>query len=215
MPRSDPSLFQSPGPKPVIAISQRRMLLSGRSEEYDALDRAWWRLAGHIGFTIVPVPSALQEHSVEEALLEWLERLGVSGVLLTGGGDVGDDPARDQTEQSLISWAHSTRSPLLAVCRGMQHLGEVFGASMVPCQGHIGTTHALSDGRIVNSFHGFALERIPDEFELVASCANDGVVEDIRHVNLPWRAVMWHPEREQDLGESSKDVFSVLLGESN
>ena len=85
---------------------------------------------------------------------------------------------------------------------------------MVSCEGHIGTTHALSDGRIVNSFHGFALERVPDEFELVATSASDGVIEDIRHVDVPWRAVMWHPERERNLGECSKDVFSVLFGAS-
>lgn len=197
--------------KPVLALSQRRLRVAGQPADYDALDRAWWPLLSNLGFASVQVPSSLLLPHMRSALLEWLERLTVDGVILTGGGDLGDDSARDETEELLVEWAEAHQAPLLGVCRGMQHLGQMFGTPTMACQGHVGSVHRLTDGRVVNSFHERALASIPPGFDLVASTERDEVIEDIRHRHLPWRAIMWHPERTS-VGEASPaEVFAHFL----
>jgi putative glutamine amidotransferase len=73
---------------------------------------------------------------------ELVKRL--QGVLLTGGGDVdparfGEAPhpttadvsaARDGLEIELTRWAIATRTPLLAICRGLQVLNVALGGSL-------------------------------------------------------------------------------------
>jgi len=68
----------------------------------------------------------------------------IDGVLLTGGGDVdptrfGEAPhpttadvstARDGLEVDLTRWAIETRTPLLAICRGLQVLNVALGGSL-------------------------------------------------------------------------------------
>ena len=68
----------------------------------------------------------------------------LDGVLLTGGGDVdptrfGEAPhpttadvsvARDGLEVDLTRWAIETRTPLLAICRGLQVLNVALGGSL-------------------------------------------------------------------------------------
>ena len=69
----------------------------------------------------------------------------VSGLLLTGGGDVqparygarpiaetgGVDPARDAFEMRLLEVALERQQPVLATCRGMQVLNVALGGSLV------------------------------------------------------------------------------------
>jgi len=79
------------------------------------------------------------EPSVRAELVKRLQ-----GVLLTGGGDVdparfGEAPhpttadvsaARDGLEIELTRWAIETRTPLLAICRGLQVLNVALGGSL-------------------------------------------------------------------------------------
>jgi len=48
----------------------------------------------------------------------------------------------------------------------------------------------------VNSFHQWALCGLPAGYQLLAHSA-DGTIEAIRHQQLRWLGIMWHPEREQ------------------
>jgi len=88
------------------------------------------------------VPVLLPPQLEPPARAELLKRL--QGVLLTGGGDV--DPtrfgeaahpttadvsaARDGLEVDLTRWAIETRTPLLAICRGLQVLNVALGGSL-------------------------------------------------------------------------------------
>jgi putative glutamine amidotransferase len=127
----------------------------------------------------------------------------VSIVILSGGGDVGDDPERDFTERGLLEYARVNRLPLLGICRGMQVMGVNAGGKLIRVARHVGGRHQISGEMTgeVNSFHEKALSSCPPDYR-ETSRSEDGVLEAIRHRILPWEGWMWHPERE--------DPFAVV-----
>jgi putative glutamine amidotransferase len=88
------------------------------------------------------IPILLPPQLEPSGRAELVKRL--QGVLLTGGGDVdparfGEAPhpttadvsaARDGLEIELTRWAIATRTPLLAICRGLQVLNVALGGSL-------------------------------------------------------------------------------------
>jgi putative glutamine amidotransferase len=88
------------------------------------------------------IPILLPPQLEPSGRAELVKRL--QGVLLTGGGDVdparfGEAPhpttadvsaARDGLEIELTRWAIETRTPLLAICRGLQVLNVALGGSL-------------------------------------------------------------------------------------
>lgn len=194
----------------LVAMSQRRDPTGPPHDEIrDALDH---RLAGFVaaaGAIPLPVPSGLGA----QGLATWLDTLRPGAVLLSGGSDPGADPVRDAVDRALLTYAADRRCPLLGLCRGMQVMGDAAGAGLVAVKNHVACRHDL-DGEIarsVNSFHGQALDRLPDGYRLLAR-APDGTIEAIAHRDLPWEGWMWHPERDAQLSADdiarAKGIFS-------
>jgi putative glutamine amidotransferase len=159
----------------------------------------------------------------------------VAGLVLTGGGDI--DPARygeqrhekvrsvnverDMTEEALVEAAKARRTPVLAICRGIQMLNVALGGTLVqdiPSQ--IGTTIAhdedaprdlrshdidIDSGSLiaravgathcaVNSFHHQSVKDVAKGMHVTAR-SPDGVIEGIESDDDWWvLAVQWHPE---------------------
>ena len=142
----------------------------------------------------------------------------VSGVILSGGNDLAacnDNPLsqkRDAYEQDIIKTAIAHELPVLGICRGAQHLGQHFGASLIPCVGHIGE-HKVSVGAqhfVVNSFHNYALSTLAAPLVPLAS-AQDCTIEAFAHSTLPLFGMMWHIEREERLCDLSREIVSNFL----
>ena len=187
-----------------IAISQRIELIPDRDEKRDVLDHRLVSWVGHCGFSPLPVPNVLS-HMVEN----WLLDIQPDGILLSGGGDIGQFSERDETERLLLSFASRFNLPVLGICRGMQFMAHLSGATLYPVTGHVGTRHCLN-GKISlerNSYHEYSISHCPKPFEIIAR-SEDGVIEAIRHLSLPWEGWMWHPERERVY---SQDDISRLL----
>jgi putative glutamine amidotransferase len=118
---------------------------------------------------------------------------------------------RDFTERGLLEYARVNQLPLLGICRGMQVMGVHAKASLNSVSGHVGTRHRIS-GKMngeVNSFHEKALASCPSDYRETGR-SEDGVLEAIRHRNLPWEGWMWHPEREKAFAGVWLDKFRDL-----
>lgn len=178
------------------------------------------------GFLPVCIPNMLpvkvkSGNDWDYSLLDsWLDAIKPSALVLSGGNDIGEYPERDNTEKYLLDWARTHNIPLLAICRGMQLMTHWAGSELKPVKGHVRTRHQLlqkiDDGislpNSVNSYHNWALSTCPDSFEIMA-LAEDGEIEAIRHIQLPWEGWMWHPEREKSFNTFEIMRIKRLFGE--
>lgn len=181
--------------RPRVGITQRRDLIVERDEWRDALDVRLARVIWEAGFTPIPLTTSISD------LEGYLDALEIDAFVLSGGGDVGYPSERAELEKTVLTRSERDAVPVLGICRGMQVIVAACGGRLSPVDGHVATRHLiaglLSEEREVNSFHALGLRPVgvPDALACLA-VATDGTVEAVRHKQLPWTAIMWHPERE-------------------
>jgi putative glutamine amidotransferase len=193
----------------LVAVSQRVDIFPERQERRDALDQAlsaWLLFAGYLA---VPVPN-LAEVSARHA---WFSAIRPEAVVLSGGNDIGQCPERDATEAFLLEQAAALKLPVLGICRGLQMQAQWLGAGLLPVEGHVRTRHHLS-GEITgeaNSYHDIGLADCPASCRVLAR-SEDGRIEAMAHLGLPWEGWMWHPERERVWDQRDLDRVRRLFG---
>jgi len=177
-----------------VGITTRVVQVATYNEPRDALAQSWapflQRVLPDAGWMMLPNLGA-------PSILEYCRGWGINRLILSGGEDMGVNPVRDETESALLDWAESDEIPLLGICRGMQLMCQRDGVGLQAVAGHVGTKHQLQGALAgsVNSFHCYAPERCPPDYEVLA-LAENGEIEAIRHRRLAWEGWMWHPERE-------------------
>jgi N5-(cytidine 5'-diphosphoramidyl)-L-glutamine hydrolase len=213
-----------------IGPTQRVDKVSGRNERRDTLDQTWAQLLLQSGFVPIPLPNQ------PNYARQFVEALGLSGVILTGGNDLADlpeatdsAPQRDAFERELLEICSDRRMPVMGVCRGMQMIVRYFGGTLMRLEDHVGKPHPIIPRASsmptlpraeVNSFHGFGIrsEGLPADLA-VAGVAPDGTVEAVVHRSLPMWAVMWHPERPVRVGagrdERDVAILRALFGDKH
>jgi len=196
-----------------IVLSQRIERISGRNELRECVDSEIYKLIWKLGATPIPVSSFIQDTE------RYLNEIQPDGILLTGGNDIGSEKMRDQSEYALLKYAEKSKLPVFGVCRGMQIINSYFGGAMTRVSNHVGNDHLVKgtlypNGRMVNSFHDFGItqEMLGEQLNILAQ-TEDGVIEAIAHCNLPWHAVMWHPERTQATIELDLTLIKSCLTE--
>ncbi len=230
--------------RPIIGITTRPRVIASSGGELEAhtLQRTYTDSvlrAGGTPILLSPVPVA--------DIAGVLDR--IDGVVLSGGGDIepgrygaevrdsmyGMDFDRDEFELELVRLAAERRTPMLAICRGLQVVNVALGGTLIediPMEigsmdhsviGHHvfnGHQHVRLEARCkvaavvgstdleVNSIHHQAVRDLAPGFTAVG-WADDGVVEAIQHEDDDWPllAVQWHPEY---LGEAD-DRASLAL----
>lgn len=133
----------------------------------------------------------------------------LDGVVLTGGDDVGADPARDADETALVRAVVAAGVPLLGACRGLQvmavALGGVLGDVTGHCRPAAGHSVTTRPGSVVHGLVGAAATTTALHRQAVAApgphwrataWAMDGTIEAIEATDpaLPALGVQWHPE---------------------
>ena len=179
----------------IIGVVGRDVTIDGRREVYEGFDRQFPTILGDLGFAAIGLSARC---SGTPAILNQID---FSGFLLSGGGDVGHPPERADLEDLILRHAFENGLPVLGICRGMQVIVNWFGGRLESGDGHVRTRHyvetSTSKPREVNSFHRIVVpaDGLPEVLTPVA-VADDGTIEAIKHVMLPWIGIMWHPERE-------------------
>ncbi len=174
-------------------------------EVRDALARDWagFLAAALPGWQWLPIPN------LGAAAAVYAQAWQLDALIFSGGGDVGRDARRDDTEAALLGWARRCNLPVFGVCRGFQAIQVALGGSLAPCEHHVGRRHpvrllALPELDVepsleeVNSVHRFGIrcEALAEGLQPFAVTA-DGWVEGATAVQGRLAGVMWHPEREQ------------------
>jgi N5-(cytidine 5'-diphosphoramidyl)-L-glutamine hydrolase len=204
-----------------VGITQRQVHVSDRGESRDALDTRLARLVWDLGYAPVPLANAVadDDRGVEagtEAAQAYLSALGLDAIVLSGGDDVGDPPARDRMERAALGLAARDGLPVLGICRGLQVMHVISGGRLEEAVGHVATRHVVAGPTVarrqVNSFHRWVIgaDATMPEFEALA-WAEDGTVEAMRHRRLPWVGMMWHPEREGPFVEEDLAMVAAAL----
>jgi N5-(cytidine 5'-diphosphoramidyl)-L-glutamine hydrolase len=195
-----------------VGITQRQVDLPDRDERRDALDVRLPGLLWDLGLCPVPLANSIDD------VPGYLAALGIDALLLSGGDDPGVTPQRDRFEDACLDVAEGARMPVLGICRGMQRMALRAGAQLVAVEGHRATRHAVtgpfSAGRAdVNSFHAWAVPAtVTDHGYRSTATAPDGTVEAMVHEQLPWVAIMWHPERDAPTAAADRELLATSLG---
>lgn len=213
-----------------IAVTMRVDVHAGYTERRDALDQRWMALLQSLGLVPVPVPNG------QLRLDEWTHSLGIAGLLLTGGNDVGlpgvrvaSAPERDSTEGELLVLARQRRWPVLGVCRGLQMMNVHCGGGLSTVAGHVAVRHEVLGvattvsrfflpvaAREVNSFHGHGIAAADLASELAPVYQDaPGLIEAAEHRHLPWAGIMWHPEREPVLDAADRHLLNDLFANNH
>ncbi|WP_201241541.1 gamma-glutamyl-gamma-aminobutyrate hydrolase family protein [Halorhodospira halophila] len=203
-------------------MSQRRDAIDGRDETRDALDVRLAGLLWSLGFVPIPLCSAVaaaQGDATDNACAAaaYLDALAPEGIVLSGGNDIGQAPERDRLEHAALAYARLPGVPVLGICRGLQMIHVHQGGELEPLSGHVAVEHTVTGAwlggqRRVNSYHdlGLAEEALGAELEPLA-WAEDGSVEALRHRDLPWLGIMWHPERDTPTSEADRTLIKSHL----
>ena len=213
----------------LIGITQRVEVFGDFKERRDCLDQRWAPLLTSLGYCPVPLANCVKD--VEA----YLATLQLTGVILSGGNDVGaaDDavnvaPERDRFEHQLLEVCSATQLPVLGVCRGAQMICTHYGGRLASIDHHISERHkvSLTPGVFsgwpadieANSFHRHGISELSEEHPVKAiAWAEDGSIEGLAHLNLTQFGIMWHPEREDvptphDLS-MLREIFGPAFGQ--
>lgn len=128
------------------------------------------------------------------------------GIILTGGGDITEQPNRNLVENELIKLSIKKDIPLIGICRGMQQINSYFGGSLSQIDNHVRVTHKLKfttphkdeKEKKVNSYHNYGIKKNDIANDLIIHAFSEGgdIVESFYHKKHKIRGIQWHPERD-------------------
>jgi len=204
-----------------IGITQRLDCIDKYVEVRSALDIRWSELLNSIDLVPIPLTINIDIASIAD--------LKISGIILTGGNDLssqsGDELSilRDKHEYQCLEYAIENSLPIFGVCRGMQIIAEYFGTTFKKVDNHVSIRHKieiigqsnfksiLNKIENVNSYHNFAIDKLGDDLQTVATCSNDNTIEAIQHNNHLIFGQMWHPERENPFNKYNSQLISEFF----
>lgn len=112
------------------------------------------------------------------------------------------DPAMCQQTIATLTKVFLTKKPVFGICLGAQIMALAIGAKTYKLPfGHRAQNHPclhIPTGRcyLTSQNHGFAIDEstLPADWEVDFRNLNDGTVQGLRHKQLPFFSVQFHPE---------------------
>jgi len=196
-----------------LLVSQR-VIFDKKTKTYrDALDQDLVKFFYKNKFILIPIPNLLLSHKkIKIYINNLIKSLDIKGIVLSGGNDINEYPSRDKVEKCLLEISQKKKLPSFGICRGMQMMAHYFSVKLKKINGHVASRHLVinkinNKKRIVNSFHNWALTKLPSNFEALYK-AKDNTIEAFVNRSLKWEACMWHPEREK---KYDKDDCKIIM----
>ncbi len=162
---------------------------------------------------MIPYFNLRKKINSSNKLLKWVSRIKLSGLVLSGGDDIGKYILRDKSEMILIKYFLKKKIPIFGICRGMQVIGKYFNVGLKNVKNHAGQNHFVCMKKKkfkVNSFHNFSIKKCPKNFE-VEFLSLDGNIESIFSKPKRVYACMWHPERYKKFKKKDIESFKRLF----
>ena len=145
----------------------------------------------------------------ENSNIDDIKKYNPDGVFLSNGP--GDPSATEKKCRQLLCSIFQLKVPVFGICIGHQLFGLSFGAKTIKMQqGHRGANHPvknLSNNKveITSQNHGYQieLETLPECLEVTHISLFDKSIEGLKHKELPFFSVQYHPEASPGPTESS------------
>ncbi len=185
-----------------LLVSQRIIIDKKNKSLRDCLDHQLINFLIKNGYFVIPVPNLFVSKRQENKFLNlYFQKIKISGVILSGGNDIGEFKLRDNLEKKILTKCKKYKKPVLGICRGMQMMAVHENTSLKKIKNHVRTRNNLFDInrnyiRNVNSYHNWALKKCPKNYKILYQ-SEDQSIEAIVHKKLKWEGWMWHPEREK------------------
>ncbi len=197
----------------IIGVSQR-LEISKFGELRAQIDIRLINFISKCGYVPVPIPYYnLPKKNSLKKLSIWLNSIKLSGIVLSGGEDMGKYKLRDNSEKYLINYSIKKKIPIFGICRGMQVIGSYFKVRLKPVKNHVNTLHTIYSNKkrfSVNSYHNFSLKKCPRDFSIEFKSL-DGNIESIQSKTKKIYACMWHPERYKNFKKFDIIKFKMLF----
>ena len=145
----------------------------------------------------------------ENSKIEDINKFRPDGIFLSNGP--GDPSATEQKCRQLLHSLFQLKIPVFGICIGHQLFGLSFGAKTVKMpQGHRGANHPVKNltnnkVEITSQNHGYQieLETLPECLKVTHISLFDKSIEGLKHKELPFFSVQYHPEASPGPTESS------------
>lgn len=200
----------------VVIYTGRVDVIESYGERRDCIDQRIADFIYECGYLPVHIPNK------PEIVHEVISELSPAGIILVGGNSLikygGNAPERDATDNALLGQAVSRGIPLYGFCRGMQSILDYFGNVLENVSGHVAVRHRISgvdETRDVNSYHSQACTKLSNSALMVLMRSDDGVIEKVKHKELPIVGTMWHPEREKPFSKIDIEMVKTLFVSSD
>ena len=88
-----------PQKKKMFGISLRVELIEKYNEKRDTISQEWTNFLQKLAITPILIPNTLDD------VKSYISDVGIDGIILSGGDNIGQFPERDETEKQILDYA--------------------------------------------------------------------------------------------------------------
>ena len=169
-----------------IGVTQR-LCVSKYGELRAQLDIRLINFIAECGYhpIIIPYLEYKEKSILKKRIINWIKNINLSGIVFSGGDNIGKYKLRDDTEEALLSYAIKKKIPIFGICRGMQLIGKYFNVKLIKVNNHVKLDHYIFSEKKkfkVNSYHNYSLIKCPKGFNIEYQSL-DGNIESIESIS--------------------------------